>query len=321
MFRKLFPLFLVTLALVVFSGVWFYTNLKPASTTKNFQNFLITKGSGAAQIGNKLKEYGFIRSPLAFKIYVQVTGLQSRIQAGEYSLSPSLSLVKIVTELVKGPTEVWVTIPEGLRREEVAEKFISGLGLKGEVAIEFRSGFLNQTVSREGYLFPDTYLFARTVTPEAVIARMLAIFEKKAGTVSKEDLIIASLLERETITEGEKPIVAGIMKNRIDAGWPLQVDAAVQYAVANGKCKGKVCDDWWPELTKDDIAINSPYNTYRFPGLPPSPIASPGLSSIKAAQNPKDSDYWYYIHDIKGVIHFARTLEEHNENIRKYLGK
>jgi UPF0755 protein len=125
---------------------------------------------------------------------------------------------------------------------------------------------------------------------------------------------MASIIERETKTNEERPVVAGILWKRLENDWPLQVDATLQYAIANS-------ETWWPILTKEDLEINSSYNSYKFTVLPPTPIASPGLSSIKASANPQDSDYWFYIHDPEAQIHYAETIEEHNNNIRKYLGK
>lgn len=135
-----------------------------------------------------------------------------------------------------------------------------------------------------------------------------------------EIITLASIVERETKTDEERPLVAGILIKRLKDGWPLQVDASVQYAVATKNCKvfGAECK-WWPILSKEDMSINSPFNSYKFKGLPPHPIANPGLSSIKAVIYPKESDYWFYLHDKSGKIYFAKTTEEHKENIRKYL--
>ena len=145
---------------------------------------------------------------------------------------------------------------------------------------------------------------------------MQSTFETETANLnlSRDQVILASLIERETKTDSERPIVAGIMMNRLEVGMALQIDAAVQYAVGTSK-------NWWPILTRDDLASSSPYNTYKFAGLPPSPIANAGLSSLMAAANPSKTDYWYYIHGTDGVIRYASTLSEHNENIRKYLGK
>ena len=311
----LLPLFLIIIAA---AGVfWFYKNSEAPSTTEKFSYFIIAKGSSASQIGSKLESAGFIKSALAFKLYMQFTGQSGRLQTGEFRLTPSYSLFQMADTLFKGPVELWVTIPEGLRREEIAQKFAATLNKDDS----FITDFLQVSKGEEGYLFPDTYLFPRDVTAVAVTEKLTDTFVSKTQNLKNSSeltfdqaIVLASLLERETKTDEERPTVAGILIKRLNSGWPLQIDAAVQYAVGTSK-------DWWPILTLDNLSIKSPYNTYKNQGLPPTPIASPGLSSIKAALNPTESDYWYYIHDEKGLIHYAKTLEEHNANIAKYLGK
>lgn len=318
---------------ILLSVVWWNSSIKPSSREETPQDFLILKGSSAAQVANKLKEEGVIRNSLAFKFYVQLTGRASKIQAGEYELRSSENLFEIVEVLLKGPRELWITIPEGLRREEIAERFINSLSKKGEDAVTFRQEFLNLTKGEEGYLFPDTYLFPKKTTAAKVINAMESTFDRRLADyeteIANSDLILnqivilGSLIERETITDEERPIVAGILIKRADSDWPLQVDATVQYALASAKCRNQTTEcDWWPRpLSKDDIAIGSPLNTYKYPGFPPSPISNPGLSSLKAAIFPEESDYWFYLHDSKGKIHYAETIEEHNRNVAKYLGK
>jgi len=308
-------LLLIVLFFVV--GVFFVKNLiSPVSTDNKLVDFLIPKGTSVAQIGKKLEDTKLIKSAVAFKFIVQLTNSQNKIQAGEFQLSPSLPLIQILDSLKKGPKEIWVTIPEGLRREEVALKFTKTLG-KDDV---FLNEFLQLTTGREGYLFPDTYLFPKSATATQIVNKMSSTFEKKVGDATFEQIIMASLLERETFAESEKPIVAGILYKRFENGWPLQVDATLQYARDSVKYKNLIseCKYWEPVYSKDK-EINSAFNTYKYQGLPPSPIASAGLSSIKAAIDPEESDYWYYIHDNDGKIHFAKTLEEHNNNIAKYL--
>jgi UPF0755 protein len=148
------------------------------------------------------------------------------------------------------------------------------------------------------------------------------------GEISGSDLTLAgivtlaSIIERETKKDEERGVVAGILLNRLEIGMGLQADATVQYAIATINCQGVTTDcDWWPQLSKENLTVNSPFNTYRFRGLPPAPIANPGMSSLKAAINPQATDYLYYLHDPEGIIHYAVTLAEHNENVRKYLGK
>jgi len=314
--KFLFALLALTV-LFVGSIYWFYQNIRPVSSDKSFSNFIISKGQSAASVANKLQSAGLIRNALAFRIYIRTTGQSGKIQTGEFRLSPSYSLFQVIDTLSKGPIEIWVTIPEGLRREEIATKFSQGLDRDSV----FTKEFLEASTDYEGMLFPDTYLFPKDSSASAIVNKMVRNFGAKtnnlgavSGLTFDQRLVLASILERETKTDQERPIVAGILINRLDLCMPLQVDASVQYALGTPK-------DWWPILSREDLKINSKFNTYKFPGLPPKPIANPGLSAIIAAFNPSSSDYLYYIHDTSGQIHYAKTLDEHNENIRKYLGK
>lgn len=277
--------------------------LAPSNDSKQV-SFLVDKGSSITLIGKNLHKAGLIKSATVFKFYVQATGGTNKIQAGEFQLSPNLSLVQLVEKLKKGPKEIFVTIPEGLRREEIATKFASALDKDDAFVKEF----LALSAGKEGYLFPDSYLFPKEATATQIVNRMTVTFDKKVKDVTYKQLIIASLLERETFSDAEKPIVAGVLYKRLENDWPLQIDATLQYI------KG----DWKPVYSQDK-ELKSPFNTYKNLGLPPSPISNPGLSSILAAISPEESEYWYYIHDNDAKIHFAKTLEEHNENIRKYL--
>lgn len=311
--------------LILFIGglgvsTWWRKDSSALSSEESLKDFLISKGSSASQIGNNLYRKGFIKSPFAFKIYLQLKGQSKGIQAGEYSLSPSYSLIQIVSELLKGPTEIWVTIPEGLRKEEIARRFSISFGKDSD----FEQKFLQESDSFEGKLFPDTYLFPKTASASMVVKKMRDTFEEKVGEKTlKEVVTVASIIERETRSGEERPLVAGILYKRLKAKWPLQVDATLQYAVANSKFQilNSKSFGWWEPLTKEDLEIDSSYNTYKFTGLPPTPIANPGLSSIKAALYPEESAYWFYLHDSKGNIHFAKTIEEHNKNVREFLGK
>lgn len=315
---KKFLLAPLVVILTLVGGIfWFYRNLQAPSTKENFNFFLIEKGTSASQIGKKLETGGFVKSALAFKIYVQFTGQTNRLQAGEFRLSPSYTLFQTVNALTSGPVELWVTIPEGLRREEVAQKFANGLD-KDNVFVD---EFLVASRGKEGTLFPDTYLFPREASASAIVNKLVRTFDSKTSEFSassglsfNQRVVLASIIERETKTTTERPIVAGILINRLNLGMPLQVDATVQYAVGTAQ-------EWWPILTRDNLAVSSPYNTYKFTGLPPAPISNPGLSSLRAAFEPEASDYLYYIHDKDGQIHYAKTLAEHNANIAKYLGK
>ena len=294
--KRLLFLFFTLFALLAGITFWWYSAVKPVSSDSFLKDFLIVKGSSASQIGNKLEREGFIKSALAFKIYVQVTGKAKRILAGEYRLSGGHSLFKVADELTHGPVEIWVTIPEGLRREEIAERFASAFG-QGE---DFTQEFLSAAKDIEGFLFPDTYLFPKDSAASAAVNKMRSTFDIKTTELNegikaseltlREIVILASIIERETRTEDERPIVAGVLINRFNIGMGLQADATVQYAVATSS-------NWWPVLTRDDLTTNSPFNTYRFRGLPPAPIANPGLSSLRAVIFPEETDYLYYLHD------------------------
>ena len=303
-FKYLF--YFLIISVLIFVGSIFYIKtlfLAPSNDNQKI-SFMVNKGSSVTKISNNLKNAGLIKNALVFKYYVQFAGIQNKIQAGEFELSPNLTLIQIIEKLKKGPTEVLVTIPEGQRREEIAAVFTSALN-KDE---SFTKEFLNLSAGKEGYLFPESYLFPQTALPAQIVTRMTSTFDKKVKDVTYNQLIIASMLERETFADSEKPIVAGIIYKRLENDWPLQIDATLQYI------KG----DWKP-VYSEDKELNSPFNTYKNLGLPPSPICNPGLSSILASISPEPSDYWYYIHDLKGKIHFAKDLDEHNANIRKYL--
>ncbi len=276
----------------------------PVSSDGKPQAFMINKGSSISLIGNNLEKAGLIKNSLVFRFYVQLTGVQNKIQAGEFDLSKNLTLDQIIEKLKKGPTEILITIPEGLRREEVAERY--KVALKKDES--FVNEFLQLTNGKEGYLYPESYLFPKDASVSQIVNRMLKTFDSKVKDVTFEQLIMASLLERETFSDSEKSIVAGILYKRIENDWPLQVDATLQYIKGN-----------WKPVYSQDKELVSPFNTYKNLGLPPSPICNPSLSSIEAAINPENSEYWYYIHDNDANIHFAKTLEEHNLNINKYL--
>ena len=333
--KFLFPIttLLILFLLVIGSVVWWRENSEPVLLEDKQIRFVIPKGRSASEIAGMLYEKGLIKSPLAFKIYVQITGVSKSIQSGEYKLSSSLSLPQIVEVLLSGPVELWVTVPEGLRREEVVERFISSLEMDDILAEKFRKDFLQASKDKEGFLFPDTYLFARTASASAIVDSMSTTFNKKLEEDQKgisesnltlnEIVTLASIIERETKTDEERPIVAGILLKRLEIGMGLQADATLQYAVASSKLKiqNSKVEKFWEPLTKEDLSINSPYNTYKFKGLPLGPISNPGLSSLKAAIYPQGGEYLYYIHDEEGKIHYASTLSQHNENVRKYLGK
>lgn len=315
---------LIVLAIIFVGGViaWWQTASSAPSSTNKPQRIVIEKGSSAEGIAALLEKNGVIKDKLAFKIYTQVKDLSGKILAGEFTLPTNQSLPQVVDLLLAGPTEVWVTIPEGFRREQIAIRFANSFGLEAAAASDFKDEFMQLTQNDEGYLFPDTYLFAKDATPPAVVNKLKNTFNAKTADLglTRQQVIIASILERETATADEAPTVAGVFANRMSAAWPLQADATIQYAIASSKCSVETVGcEWWVTPSAADRQFASVFNTYVNPGLPPSPIANPGLAMLKAAANPQATDYWYYIHDSDGKIHFAETLEEHNANVARYL--
>jgi len=328
------PFFLFFFSFFVFSW-WKNVSSPRDANDKTPRDFLVTRGQSLGQVAYNLEKQGFIKSRTAFKFYTQIAGAAGKIQPGEYSLSPSSSLDKMMMALISGPKELWVTYPEGLRREEIAAKTIKTLNMDQERAQAFWTEFILLTDGKEGYLFPETYLFAKDASAKTVVNKLTSIFETKVTEKMHEDakssplsftelVILASVVERETLTDAERPTVAGILLKRMDAGWPLQADATLQYMTGNKKCQPqttpKILDcSWWEIPTPDDRQVRSPYNSYLNKGLPPIPIANPSISSLKAVIYPEESPYWYYIHDTDGKVRYAKDGDEHQSNINKYL--
>jgi UPF0755 protein len=284
----------------------------------------IAPGSTASDVGHLLRERGVIRSALAFRISAQLRGYGSEIQAGAYDLTTNMPIDRVFEVLEAGPIvdTVSVTIPEGLELGEIAGTVSEALGLDaGRFEQSATDGgraidpYLPEGIDTlEGFLFPKTYEFGTEgLDEDSVIERLLAQFEAEASTLDwsrAEDLglthyetvVVASLIEREARVPQDRAKISAVIHNRLAEGMPLQIDATVQYALPEGN----------RELTFDDYEYESPYNTYLHPGLPPTPIASPGLDSLEAALNPADADFLYFvvIDPETGRHAFAETYEE-----------
>jgi UPF0755 protein len=320
---------LVTIAAAI-TLVWWKNVNTPVNVNDQTKILIvIPKGSSSAGIAAILAEKGLIKNELAFRIIVNRNDLGSQLQAGSYRLSKSLTLSQIAESLTHGVEEgFWVTIPEGKRREEIAKILKDSFTQHG--APFSIAEFMDLTTEIEGYLFPDTYLLPTTATAEDAVKVMRNTFDKKIPDEVKikandldltfqEIIILASLVEREAKYEVDRPMIARVMLNRLDIGMALQIDATVQYAVGQARCKAKLgydCD-WWPIIHNTDY--DSQYNTYQHPGLPPAPICNPGLAVIEAALNAQDHDYLYYLSEDSGKTHYSKTLEEHEAKIEKYL--
>ncbi|MBI2611814.1 endolytic transglycosylase MltG [Candidatus Gottesmanbacteria bacterium] len=312
---------LILFLIILFGGGYLWWTQARSPLDKNsseYNTFVVEKGEDARSIAKKLHSQGFIRDPIAFFILARFGGYQDKIQAGDFRISPSMNLSSIMETLTHGTLDIWITIPEGWRNEEIA------LLLAKELNIP-ESEFLKE--ASEGYMFPDTYLVPRDASASSIVSILNKTFQEKItaeimqkaknkGLTLDELLIVASMVEREARLDEDRPIVASVIINRLDEGMKLDIDATVQYVLGYDPSE----KNWWKKnLTVEDLKIDSPYNTYTNSGLPPAPIANPGLEAILAVVNAPDTDYLYYVSDEKGKIHPAKTVEEHNANVKRYI--
>jgi len=300
--------FLILIAFCfLFASIWYSFSLRAPGSDCNNSQIIIRRGQSGVDILYELKEQSLIRSVSAGKIYLYTHPRDDRnIQAGTHTLSSCDSLSQQIKNLSHGTDDQWITIPEGWRAEQIVDHLIeSGFPLNPSLSED-----AYQTYAQfEGQLFPDTYLFPQTYNYQQILDHLQTIFKTKTASYSptSSQLIVASLLEREAKNLEEMQIIAGIIYKRLDNQWPLNIDATLQYIKATPQ-------DWWPTPVPADKQLDSPYNTYLYPGLPPAPICNPGLKAIQAAQNPIDTKYWYYLTGSDGAMHYAQTIEEHQLN-------
>jgi UPF0755 protein len=288
----------------------------------------VPKGSSADDIAQLLLDKNLIRSPTFFKWYLRLNGMSGKLKAGRFVLQENDDLPAIASALVDGKSaEQAVTLLEGWTAQQIGD-YLEGLGLttadnfvKCVKTCAFKSPIIPAKGSVEGYLYPDTYFVdAGSYSDQAFIARLINTLESKltdadlkavkASKHSLSDVIkMASIVEREERDPAQRPTIAGILWKRFDNGIGLGADATLLYGL--GRTSGG--------LDYNDLQTDSPYNTRKYRGLPPTPISNPHISSIEAAIFPKDSPYMYYLHGSDGQVHYGKTLEEHNENKRKYL--
>lgn len=306
----------------------YFSNLRaPSSAVNQEELFVISPGEGLSSIADRLEQAGLIKNSWAFMILVYQQGLGQKIQAGDFWLSPSMSAKEISNQLTAGSLDIWVTIIPGWRAEEIA------LVLKEKLSA-FDEEWFKNLKAEEGYLMPDSYLVPKNASWADFWQIVSQNYQKKVagevltraqdrGLSEKELIILASLVEREAKNQADRQAVAEVLLNRLDADWPLQIDASVQYALANQNCPQDYPAQcvWWPKIVGQDTrTISSAYNTYQNSGLPPGPICNPSPETIEVVANASiDSPYWYYISDKSGKLHLAKTLAEHEENINRYL--
>lgn len=303
--------------LAAISGLFYYQFImRPVNSTDSSPvEIVIPKGQSLSKTAQSLYAAGLLRSPLSLRVLAYTQS--ATVQAGRFKLSKNMTPAQIIEALNTGKLDYWVTFLEGWRREQFADalaKAATDNNLKFD-----RQQFLDLTQDKEGYLFPDSYLFPLDASTEMIVSTLEKTLDKKIPASlprpKHQILTMASLVEREARTDSARKIVAGILWKRLDNNWPLQVDATLQYI----KGFDKSTNDWWAEPLAADKDLNSPYNTYQHPGLPPGPICAPSESSILAAAYPEPSEYWFYLTDNQGKMHYAKDLAEHSANVNTYL--
>jgi UPF0755 protein len=329
-------LILIAVLVVAAAGaaVWLLVGTeKPYKGYDAAEQFVqIPPGAGPALIGRRLTESGVVRDRVSFRAALARSGQARRLQAGEYRFDRPMSAREVIDKLARGDVFLRpITFPEGLTIQQMAQIYERDAG---GTRADFVRAAGNASLIRdidpaaqdlEGYLFPNTYSLPRRTTADQLVQRMVTAFRDAltAETVQRaaarglsvrQLITLASLVEKETARPEERPVVAAVYSNRLRIGMGMQCDPTVIYALERaGKYTGN--------LRRDDLQFDSPYNTYRYAGLPPGPIAAPGRASIEAASAPEDVPYLYFVSRNDGSHVFSSTLDEHNRNVFEYQVK
>jgi UPF0755 protein len=320
----------VTLAVVVvLAGVgWlWYAIYRDRAFPAQSTQIVIERGATFGDITRELAEQGVIGNALSFRLLAKLRHSDVDVRAGEYKFDAHQTQNEVLRALLTGGAQVavWVTIPEGFTAKQIARRLAdAGLGSEDAYATAFAHDSLDlggvRTAGLEGYLFPSTYLMPLGASPEQIESQMNGEFLKKLppdaggrarvlGVTLPQAVTVASLIEREAKADSDRPLIASVIYNRLRLGMPLQVDATIEYALPEHKSA----------LSFADLKIDSPYNSYLHPGLPPTPIANPGQPSLEAALHPSKSGYLYYVYCGNGHHVFANTLEAHQANVARCL--
>ena len=329
---KLKTLFLITLAFVItLVSLKIYYNhaiQTPLSNNSKQEEFVIKRGESVNSVLNSLEQAGYLNKEqkLLMKIYIKLNKLDNKIEAGTFYIPHNLNIKELAQTIQNGKYKsVWITVPSGLRADEICDtigeelkdvdpKFDSNECIKltkdENFIKEQNLPFTQGIKTLEGMLYPDKYLIPQNASTTKVLEILLDNFKKNLpSSFTYNDLIIASLLEKEGIDLEDKKIISGIIRKRLQEGWLLQVDATILYYK----------NDWKHTITPADIKEDEPYNTYQNLGLPPTPICNVTKEDMEASINPTKTDYYYYLHDKNQQPHYSKTNAEHAKNINTYL--
>lgn len=327
------PVFLEQLAAHFPSGNWrtiliialatafgwgvYATTITPPADFPAGELIEVAKGASLPLVAADLKEKDVVRSAIMLRLVVTILGRDTGVRAGDYLFKEPKTVFEVARAITTGAFGLEperITIPEGSTVSDMAKILSSRLKRVHEAE------FIREALPFEGFLFPDTYFFLPNATTESVITTLRATFDEKmeevademteSGHALEDVVIMASLLEREANNYRDQQMIAGVLWNRLEDDMLLQVDATFLYTIGKGTF----------DLTRDDLASDSPYNTYKHKGLPPTPIGNPGLDAIKAVLNPVEHDYLFYLADDDGVTHYSATHDEHVRKKRIYFG-
>ena len=286
--------------------------------------FIVNRNQTEDQTLDKLKNQGLIRNKIAFKMVLYLKGKQA-IESGGYIVSKNMRAWQLAGKLASAPDMKWVVIPEGLRKEQIGETLAKTFAWSNDELEKWNTEYTKMRIDYlEGTYFPDTYLIPVSEGGFDIAQRMTRRFDEKFAPYISQfaeqnilwttGLKLASIIQREAGGKDDMLLIAGILWNRLNQGMNLEIDATVQYA------RGKTDAGWWAPIKSADITnIDSPYNTYKYKGLPPFPIASPGIEAIEAVLHPTETACLYYLHDNNRQIHCAKTFDEHKANIEIFL--
>ena len=319
------PAILILLVIASTSYTLIFSPLAPENTVQ----LQIQPGTGLHKIAVDLQQKGVVRSALALKLLARWNQQSDRIQAGSYQFSDSASPGEILDRLVKGDVEkVSLTIPEGFTLQQIIDRIVKeGFGDRNKLLqLAYDANFIHSlkidAKSLEGYLFPETYLFAPGISEKTILTMMVTQLQnnltpelkkraKKLGMTLQQWVTLASIIEKETGIVEEMPLISSVFHNRLKRKIPLQTDPTVIYGIKNFN----------GNLTRKDLKTPTPYNTYMIRGLPPGPIASPGSAALKAAVTPAQTKYLYFVATGDGGHRFSKTLKEHNIAVKEYLAQ
>lgn len=305
-------------------GISYYFFLAAPQANEAPERFVVSLGESKSQAVRDLSNQGFVKSEMGIGLALLLEG-NSAINPGGYKISKSTNAFQVASVLSQPPYMEWVAVPEGLRKEEIADLLENSLGWNDDTKNQFLNAY--QTLGgkdyQEGVYFPSTYLLPIDENGEQIAERFITQFNESFAPFASEAaaqnvkwttaLKIASIIQREAAGTSDMALISGIIWNRLLKNMPLDIDATVEYA------RGNAGNGYWAPLSVSDLKIDSPYNTYLHAGLPPTPIANPGIAAISAALHPATTPCLYYLHDPSKIIHCANTYAEQELNVQKYL--